>query len=133
MAAESALRLPELLRVARYYETAAELAKEAVAALRETETVASPAFADLRAEAEALLARLDPDAPESDVDLSPFEAAYQRLKAELLEAGAQGRLGVPEMDVQLRVASALRRAVEQCAKARRLLTAAGTSGGEEPI
>ncbi|MDP1526323.1 MAG: Na/Pi symporter [Rhodocyclaceae bacterium] len=117
MATESALRLPELLRVTRYYETAAELATEAAAALRETETAASPAFADWRTEGEALLARLNPDAPTSDVDLGSFEAAYQRLKAELLEAGAQGRLGVSAMDGQLRGASALRRAVEQCAKA----------------
>ena len=121
MATESAQRLPELLRVARYYETATELATEAAAALRETEAAASPAFADLRAEAEALLTRLDPESPDNEVDLNPFEATYQRVKAELLEAGAQGRLGVAAMDAQLRGASALRRAVEQATKARYLL------------
>ena len=67
MAPESARRLPELLRVARYYETAAELATEAAVALREAEGMESPAFADLRAEAEALLRALgvmqDPPAP----------------------------------------------------------------------
>lgn len=131
MAPESARRLPELLRVARYYETAAELATEAAVALREAEGMESPAFADLRAEAEALLARLAPDAPEGEGNLDAFEAAYQRLKAELLEAGALGHIGVTAMDARLRAASALRRAVEQCAKAGRLLTVAGPSGDAE--
>ncbi len=124
MAHESAQRLPQLLRVARYYETAADLATEAAAALRETEAYESPAVAAFRAEAEALLARLDPDTIGNEVDLNPFEAAYQRLKAELLELGVQGRLGVAEMDAQLRAASALRRAMEQATKARYLLSAA---------
>jgi phosphate:Na+ symporter len=109
------------------------LLAEAAAALRETETesgaAASLAFADWRAEGEALLARLDPDAIESDVDLGSFEVAYQRLKAALLEAGAQGRIGVAAMDAQLRGASALRRAVDQAAKARYLL--AGTHKNQE--
>jgi len=130
MAPESAQRLPQLLRVARYYETAAELATEAAAALRETEPGANPALADYRAAAEALLARLDPGAPAGAIDLNPFEAAYQRHKAELLEAGAQGNIGVAAMDAQLRAASALRRAMEQAAKALRLL-ADGTAVGEK--
>ena len=82
-------------------------------------------------EAEALLARLAPDAPEGEGNLDAFEAAYQRLKAELLEAGALGHIGVTAMDARLRAASALRRAVEQCAKAGRLLTVAGPSGDAE--
>jgi phosphate:Na+ symporter len=131
MAPESARRLPELLRVARYYETAADLATEAAAALRETGGADGPAAADFRAEAEALLRRLDPDAPGGEVDLNPFEASYQRLKAELLVAGAEGRLDVLAMDAQLRAASALRRAVEQCAKARSLLSATSVAGNGE--
>ena len=122
MAPESAQRLPQLLRVARYYETAAELATEAALALRETEPGANPALADFRAEAEDLLVRLDPGASDGAVELNPFEAAYQHLKAELLKAGAQGSMGVAAMDAQLRAASALRRAVEQVAKARHLLS-----------
>ncbi|MDD2741946.1 MAG: Na/Pi cotransporter family protein [Rhodocyclaceae bacterium] len=134
MATESALRLPALLRVARYYEIAAELATEAAAALRENEGNASPTFANLRAEAEALLSSLEPSAPESDVahSLDSFTLTYQQLKAELLATGAQGLIAIPAMDAQLRAASALRRAVEQCAKARRLLdseSAARKPGG----
>ena len=131
MAQESAQRLPQLLRVARYYETAADLATEAAAALRETETYETPAVAAFRDAAEALLAQLDPGASDGTVDLDPFEAAYQRHKAELLEAGAQGRLGVVTMDAQLRAASALRRAVEQATKARYLLSAAAPHKKQE--
>jgi hypothetical protein len=61
-----------------------------------------------------------PTAP-SEVDLAPFTLAYERLKAELLTAGTQAQLPVAAMDAQLRGASALRRAVEQCAKAQRSL------------
>ncbi len=43
------------------------------------------------------------------------------LKVELLEASAQGRLPVADMDAHLRAASAIRRAVHQAAKAARLL------------
>lgn len=39
----------------------------------------------------------------------------------MLEAGAQGHLPVAEMDARLRAASATRRAVQQAAKAARLL------------
>ncbi|MDP2195634.1 MAG: Na/Pi cotransporter family protein, partial [Rhodocyclaceae bacterium] len=58
-----------------------------------------------------------------------MESAYQALKADLLAAGAQGRLPVNAMDARLRAASALRRALEQAVKATRLL-ALGT--GEAP-
>jgi len=131
MAAESAQRLPQLLRVARYYEAATELATEAAAALREAtaEHAADlPEMAEmkeLRAQGEALLACLDPATPGcAAADLNAFEDAYQHLKAALLEAGAQARLPVAVMDARLRGASALRRAVEQAAKAAQQLTLA---------
>jgi len=132
MAAESARRLPELLRVARYYEAATELAAEAAAALREREHApdgaAAASDAAFRRQGAALLDRVDPaddafDAAAAEVALRDFEGDYQILKADLLEAGAAGELDVAAMDARLRAASALRRAVEQAVKARRLLAA----------
>lgn len=124
MSGESAARLPQLLRVARYYESAIELAAEAAAAVGDC--VSHPAvYAAWQAwqeQAEALLARWGSDtAPtvQTLADLQPFTVAYQRLKSELLEAGAQAHLPVVAMDAQLRRASALRRSIEQCAKAQR--------------
>lgn len=125
MSSESALRLPQLLRVARYYETATELADEAAFAWRERVSHAGvhEAWQRWQAEGEAVLAHLARGAGQAVVDLAAFEAAYQGLKAELLAAGAQGQVPVAAMDAQLRGASALRRAIEQCAKAQRTLEA----------
>ena len=50
-----------------------------------------------------------------------MEYAYQLVKAHLLASDAQVNLPVVGMDAQLRAASALRRALEQSAKAARLL------------
>lgn len=126
MTADSAQRLPQLLRVARYYEAATELATEAAAALREAdpEMIAElPEMADFRAHGEMLLECLDPATPGCAVtDRNAFEDSYQRLKAALLEAGAQARLPVAAMDARLRGTSALRRAMEQAAKAAQQLT-----------
>lgn len=127
MAADSARRLPELLRVARYYETAAELAAEAALAAREAaDTPTAEGMAAFRQQGERLLERADPaaallDAPGLESGLRDFEGDYQILKAELLEAGATG---VAAMDARLRAASALRRAVEQMVKAARMLSTA---------
>ncbi len=130
---DSAARLPQVLRVARYYETAADQAQEAAAAAAESEPGDFPAgHEDFLRQAEALFARCDPAAPhaspaEIDAALDGFEADYQELKAELLEAGAQNRLAVADMDARLRAASALRRAAQQIAKAARML-----AGGAVP-
>ncbi len=136
MTADSARRLPELLRVARYYEAAAELADEAVEASKEAaaDTAAeilesSVAF---RQRGEMLLERAAPAhvAPAPlDASLRDFEGDYQMLKSELLEAGAQGRLSVATMDARLRAASSQRRAVEQAVKAARMLA---TTVGKTP-
>jgi len=122
MSQTSARRLPELLRVARYYEAAAEQAMQAAAAARQagsTGTVASDGF---RQRALVLLSLIDPTrapAPLVDIEseLATFEACYQSLKADLLEAGAQGRLPVIQMEASLQAASAIRRAVQQGNKA----------------
>ncbi|MGV8900397.1 MAG: Na/Pi cotransporter family protein [Burkholderiaceae bacterium] len=130
MAADSAHRLPELLRVARYYEAAAELASEAARASREVAADAPLKSMDsgaaFRHRGEMLLESADPaatlaDLATLDASLRDFEGVYQMLKSELLEAGAQGNLSVATMDARLRVASSLRRAVEQTVKAARML------------
>ncbi len=128
MAADTAQRLPQLLRVARYYEAAAELAAEAASALREADGEALaqlPEMAEFRSRGEALLTCADPATADcSGGDINAFEDAYQKLKASLLEAGAGARLPVATMDALLRGASAQRRAVEQAAKAAELLAIA---------
>jgi phosphate:Na+ symporter len=124
---DAALRLPQILRVARYYDAASDLALEAVAATCETTAAEAVAgAAAFRRQAEALFARCDPAgeiaaAGAIDAALHDFENDYQILKAELLEAGALGRLAVADMDARLRAASALRRAAQQVAKAARML------------
>jgi hypothetical protein len=125
MSSESALRLPQFMRVARYYEAATELADEAAVAWQQRVSHAGvhAAWQRWHAEGEAVLAHWALGAGQAMVDLAPFEQAYQELKAELLAAGTQGQLPVAAMDAQLRGASALRRAIEQCAKAQRTLGA----------
>jgi len=127
MAPQSAARLPELLRQARYYETAAELAVEAGAAMDETgegATEDAPS-ANFRKRSLDLLDTLDPDAPAvtaaREAAFQTTQQAYQGLKAHWLEAGAQGRIPVRFMDAHLRSASAQRRALEQAVKATRKL------------
>ncbi|MFN4148787.1 MAG: Na/Pi symporter [Rhodocyclaceae bacterium] len=122
--AESARRLPSLLRIARYYEMAAELAAEATEAASEAPLPALRNLEDFRNLGAGVITAADPAAvatPALEESLAAFEAGYQRLKAELLELGARGMLEVTAMDAHLRAASALRRAVEQVAKAARLL------------
>ena len=126
MSGDSTRRLPEILRLARYYETATELAVEASAAVGEfadgNPGVHAAAFADT---AMALLTSAEPDAIDAaglEPALREMESAYQALKAHLLASGAQGQLPVATMDARLRAASALRRALEQSVKAAGLLT-----------
>ncbi len=127
MSQDSARRLPNILRVARYYESVAELAVEAAAATREaplpelTETSGS-----FPVQATRLFSRVDPQghqeyAADIESTLQNLEGDYQMLKVDLLEAGTQGRLPVADMDARLRAASAIHRAGQQAAKAARLL------------
>ena len=122
----SAQRLPSILRIARYYETLAELALETAAATRETTVPALDEPVDFAAATESLLERVDPEMKLNDTSLvetglQDLEGSYQSLKSWLLAAGAQGRLPVAEMDARLRAASATRRAMQQAVKAVRLL------------
>lgn len=127
MSQESAARLPELLRLARYYESAVDFALEASLAMGEIEAapIATVPATVFRERARVLLEALDPEAP---VDAESREAAvqaaqdaYQALKAHWLEGVAQGHIALSRMDPLLRGASALRRALEQATKAARKL------------
>ena len=127
MAPESAARLPTLLRQARYYESAAELAAQAGRKVGESGADAntlSPAgrFGQCVRD---VLATLDPDAPADagarDAAFQAAQQAYQALKAHWLEAGAAGSVPVGQMDLLLRAASAQRRAMEQAVKATRIV------------
>jgi phosphate:Na+ symporter len=133
MSGANAQRLPELLRAARYYEAAAVLAVESADAAGEAlaaSAAAQPeaALAAFRETVVALLGAVDPldgktPGAEREAALRTFEVSYQDLKAELLRLGATGALRVGDMDALLRSASALRRALEQLAKAAQLLGA----------
>lgn len=127
MSRDNAQRLPDILRMARYYESVAELAMEAAAAANETPIPAliesGGPFID---QSKRLLSGVDPENKLGNVSdwnnsLRNLEGDYQILKAELLESGAQGRLSVSDMDARLRAASAIRRAMQQAVKAARLL------------
>ncbi|HEY0664472.1 MAG TPA: Na/Pi symporter [Gallionella sp.] len=126
LSADSARRLPEVLRIARYYETLAELARDMAGVRRELPIAAPPEASKFGAQAEALLETVDPAARLDDRQavndaLQTLQDHYQTLKARLLEAGAQGELTVAEMEAQLRMASMTRRAIEQAVKAALLL------------
>lgn len=129
MADDTAHILASLLRVQRYYETCGETAPdiatghEAIATLGDT-----PLHRDLLALtefADTLLVQLNPDtepfAPLGEEQAEEFESRYQRLKADLLSAGACGEIDMPTMESLMRSFSALRRVIDQAAKAARLL------------
>lgn len=126
--------LARWLRVLRYHETAAELALQAVQAMPMPLPAAlqpgATAFVD---QAHALLAACDAGAgPGLDAAQAAFERSYQVLKALLLEAGATGVMSIDPMEAVLGRSSALRRALEQTAKASRLMLAPGPSGSTPP-
>jgi phosphate:Na+ symporter len=145
MAPETARRLPLILRVARYYDTVAEVATELAHAGREPGPPAPAApVAELRRFLDrvgTLLARVDPESgsdpdPSGEDLLAILERQYQALKAHLLEAGALGAIDMPAMEVLLRRASLTRRAAEQAVKAaralRRINATATRAAGEAP-
>jgi phosphate:Na+ symporter len=126
MSPEGAQRLPGILRIARYYETLAELALEVASASHAPLPHTSVESGKFIAQAEALLDAVDPALKLEDGDavalaLHTLEEHYQSLKSRLLEAGAQGHLPVAEMDARLRIAGATRRAAQQAVKAALML------------
>ncbi len=122
MSTENAQRLPDILRIARYYETLAELAVELAKTLRENTTPVPVEAGKFNAQAEAFLDSVDPDTTIQDrlainQTLGSLEEHYQSLKSHFLAAGARGELPVMEMESRLRAASMMRRAIEQAVKA----------------
>jgi phosphate:Na+ symporter len=129
MSADTAQELARLLRVQRYYETCGEITPDiatghaAIATLGDT-----PLHRDLIGVAEladVLLVQLNPDtepfAPLSEAQAEEFETRYQRLKSDLLTAGACGEIDIAAMESLTRSFSTLRRVIDQAAKAARLL------------
>lgn len=132
MSADSAQRLPAILRIARYYETLSELAVELAATMRENTTAIPVEAGKFAAQAEALLNEVDPatelrDRTAVESALVSLEERYQLVKSHLLEAGAHGDLPVMEMESRLRAASMMRRAIEQAVKAAIILSDRSTA------
>lgn len=122
MAQRTSQRLARTLRVARYHRTCAQRALDAAPLLLPTESACGPLFDAWAQQCDALLARCDPLTPAADGALvhqgaQAAEAAYQQLKAALLEEGAVGRLRLMVMEDVLGRLSALRHAVQQATKA----------------
>lgn len=132
MSADTAQTLAQLLRVLRYYETCGELAPDiatghdAIAALGDTPL--RRGLLELANFADALLVQLNPAtepfAPLGDAQADEFEQRYQRLKADILTAGACGEIDIDTMESLTRSFSTLRRVIDQSAKAARLLAPA---------
>ncbi|TSE26120.1 Na/Pi-cotransporter II-related protein [Tepidimonas sediminis] len=132
---DSAERLPDLLRVARYAEVAVEQAEEAAEALvpwpQPVQGLPLLELAAFRQRALALLAPLEAgdadDVPGLEAAATEVEDAYAVLKVALLRAGSEGRLPLDAMDAWLRACSELRRGLQQITKAVRLAAQTGAA------
>lgn len=145
MTPQTAARLPEILRVARYYETIAD--HIATLAALPAPSVGDGAIASEQgAFRQAVTRVLDlADSSLADFDPGPLASAlagmqgdYQHLKAALLEAGASGGMSVADMDIRLQQASLTHRATKQGVKAALRLHALRPRGkdiqeGEPPM
>jgi phosphate:Na+ symporter len=136
----TAERLARTLRVQRYHETTAEqaLAAAPLAPPGGAGTAIAAAHATFVQWADALLASCDPTLGQADAAavgnaLQAAEDAYQDLKAALLVAGAAGGVHVGEMESTLRRYSAMRRAVQQAAKAAQWVLAPAPHAHNPPL
>lgn len=128
MATDTSENLARVLRTLRYYESAAESTMQA-AALAGAAADANLAERDaqFRRDALALLDHVEqagPSGGDAAAEVAPtervvaaMEDAYQTLKGRLLADGASGAIGIAAMEEGLRRYSALRRALQQEAKA----------------
>lgn len=123
--ADIAAALPDLLRIARYYENVAEMAVRVAEAQAALDPLDEPALAEVltrfRGCAVRLLEVADPARPdyqpeEAEALFQAVEAEYQTVKAQLLRAGADGRIKVRQMVAYLDKHSIMRRMLEQAAK-----------------
>lgn len=117
--------IPNAIRVARYFEEAAEAAVVVANAQHQLSEVTEPALAEqmahFRGECVALIGCSDPAQPGYSASdcrqrLEELERHYQDLKAALLRAGAREQIQVRQMVAQLDQYSAIRRLVEQVEK-----------------
>ena len=121
--------LPDLIRASQHLDEIAAVSAQHVplhgGAYDGTPWPTAGRAADWRALTDAVLASLTEegaDTPDEREDLGQrVEAAYQSLKAELLNEGAHGRIGVERMEEELQRARRLRRIASAALKARRRL------------
>jgi phosphate:Na+ symporter len=121
MSAESAQRLSEVLRAARYYDAVVELSAE-LTATPYPKTLGTPQLRDrisaFTEQADDLLSvevaggAVEPDARQADL-----QRHYRALKAEVLAEGARGDFDIHDMELCLRRLSRMRRLTEQALKA----------------
>lgn len=117
-------RVATALRRAGYYDSVAEQLS-VLAPEKPVPAVVTELVRGLRAEAGSLLERLDPTAEPVEgsgglaglAGLAEWERRYSEVKAALLDAAAIGTLAPDDLDELLRAHSALRRCVQQAAKA----------------
>lgn len=115
-------KLAQLLRTLRYHESTAEQAMLAAGLppVQPGEGPLTDAHARFVDSARALLAQLDampPDAAALEAAGLGMAQAYEALKGTLLAEGAEGAVKLSVMERALRRQSALRRALQQAAKA----------------
>jgi phosphate:Na+ symporter len=132
MAAESAQRLPDVLRAGRYYDAVAELAVE-LAALPAPASLGTPALraqlADFTQQTKSLLdAGGVATADEAAAAQEAMQRQYRALKATVLAAGARGDVDLQDMERCLRRLSRMRRLAEQALKAAATLAALNPAG-----
>lgn len=125
MSARASERLAGLLRMLRYYMTVSEQAVQA-SAKRVQPLARTPLLLECQRSfaerADALLVLCDPDGGDADPQLIEAqrvltEAAYDALKDALLSCGASGSVTMSVMEEDMTHYSAVRRAVQQAAKA----------------
>jgi len=125
MSQTASVELAALLRVERCYQEAAEQACLAadLPRLATSDIALARAWSAFEASLAEVLASSgaadDTEAFRVVAALGIIEERYEALSAELLAAGADGRLGLSTMEQLLRQGSALRRATQQLGKARR--------------
>ncbi len=118
MSAATSTHLARILRIHRYHESVLEQTVSAAALRRVAPPLPDSGAACARFERAAVhvLDRIDEHAVDA-VALGHMEDDYQGAKQTLLAAGADGRMAMSDMEETLRRLSALRRAVQQAAKA----------------
>ncbi len=123
MEAESAQRLPRILRIARYYTSVAELAGE-IASMPDMSPLPDKELAERMDQFVKRVAgswfeadTQTPKATDATLTGQDFSEQYQSFKAALLDAGARGDLSVSDMERGLRRLSRIRRMTEQAMKA----------------